>query len=64
MDITAVTLKAMENIPAEEFGNIALMQYKNFETHENISGEFSERAYCTMPDYGMSVYEAREEKEL
>ena len=27
MNTTAITLKAMQNIPAEEFGDIARMQY-------------------------------------
>ncbi len=32
MNIAAITLKAMQNTPAEEFGNIARMQYGTSKT--------------------------------
>ena len=74
MNIAAITLKAMENTPAEEFGNIARMQYPGLKTTEgkkayiieqigkdickDMPEEFFEHTYRAMKDYGMSVYDA------
>ncbi len=74
MNIVAVTLKAMENTPAEEFENIARMQKKFSKSIEekkayvinqigkdiskDLPDEFFEHTYRAMWDYGMSVYDA------
>ncbi len=74
MNIVALTLKAMKNTPAKEFGDIARMQYGISETTKekkayvisqigkdigkDMSDEFFEHVYRAMWDYGMSVYDA------
>lgn len=74
MNAEAITLKAMQNTPAEEFGNIARMQYgtsktakekKNYvisqigkDISKDMPDEFFEHTYRAMKDYGMSVYDA------
>ena len=74
MNTTAITLKAMQNIPAEEFGNIARMQYgisksaeeKKAHVANHVSEEIDEDAsdgvfehtYRAMHDYGMNVQDS------
>jgi len=74
MNTTAITLKAMQNIPAEEFGNIARMQYGisksveekkahvanhvSEEIDEDASGGVFEHTYRAMHDYGMNVQDS------
>lgn len=74
MNTTAITLKAMQNIPAEEFGNIARMQYgisksveekkayvvshASEEIGEDVSAGVFEHTYRAMHDYGMNVQDS------
>ena len=74
MNTTAITLKAMESIPAEEFGDIARMQYgipKGIEEkksyvinhisekiEKDMPDAFFEHTYRAMRDYGMDVYDS------
>ena len=74
MNVTAITLKAMENTSAKEFGSIARMQYgtkKNAKEKkayvisqigkdigQDMPDDFFEHTYRAMWDYGMSVYDA------
>ncbi len=74
MNAVAITLKAMQNTPAEEFGNIARMQHstskaakekKNYvisriskDICKDMPDAFFEHTYRAMTDYGMSVYDA------
>lgn len=74
MNIDAITLKAMENTSAEEFGSIARMQYGTSKTakekkdyvisqigkdiSKDMPDEFFEHTYRAMWDYDMSVYDA------
>ena len=74
MNTTAVTLKAMQKIPEEEFGNIARMQYgiskgiegkkayvvshASEEIGEDVSAGVFEHTYRAMHDYGMDVQDS------
>lgn len=74
MNTTAITLKAMQNIPAEEFGDIARMQYgvsksieekKTYvanhaseEAGKDASDGVFEHTYRAMHDYGMDVQDS------
>lgn len=74
MDTTAITLKAMQNTPAKEFGDIARAQYGipkgiaekkayvmghiNEEFEGDMSDAFFEHTYRAMRDYGMDVYDS------
>lgn len=74
MNTTAITLKAMQNTPAEEFGNIAraqcgipksivekkayVMGHIDEEFEENMSDAFFEHTYRAMRDYGMDIYDS------
>lgn len=73
MNINGITLNALENTSAKEFGDIARMRYpsktlekkKNFvikqagtDICKDLPDEFYEHTYRAMKDYGMSIYDA------